>query len=834
MRIPLSWLAEYVSLPANSTPETVMADLVRVGLEEEGAHYFEIEGPVVVGEVLEFVEEPQTNGKTIRWCQVRVAQDGQRAADGGEAVRGIVCGARNFFVGDKVVVTLPGAVLPGDFTIAARSTYGHTSDGMIASARELGLSDDHEGILRLSTLGIDVPVGTDALELLKLNDSAAEVNVTPDRGYCFSIRGIAREYSHATGASFTDPASQVVPVKPSGFDLTIEDASPIRGKLGASKFVVVAVNDLDATAPTPAWMISRLKLAGMRSISIVVDITNYVMLELGQPIHAYDLDKLQSGFGARRAKPNETLVTLDGQERKLDSEDYVIVDASGPIGLAGVMGGLSTEVTSETKNVLIEAANFDPVTISRSARRHKLPSEASKRFERGIDSRIAEFAAARVGVLLEELTGGKLSTTGEIYDTTLESEAIELPLAFATKLTGVNYSPEQIVETLRQIGCEVREQNDLLTVVRPSWRPDLTIPEALVEEVARILGYELIPSRLPIAPPGRGLTKKQRIRRLVSNSLTAQGFTEVLNYPFLEPNRNSDFYEEDTQRIRLANPLQAEVNELRLTLLPGLLEAASRNSSRTLVDLSLYEVGAVFREANSSSQVELPAVAAVPSAAQLKTLHDSVPSQPVMVAGLFLGDRVGQQVGKRSTKSGYAEAIGTIRALASLLSIEIQLEQVVTKGFHPGRTAAIRSGETLLGFAGEIHPDVTAGFDLPRQVSFFEMNLDLLTECVPNVVSAKAIFTYPAATQDLSLVIESSVPAQDVLNLIRESAGELLEEVVLVDDFRGGNLKDNEKSLTFALRFRASDRTLTQIEATQAKDSAVQAANARFGATIRS
>ncbi|NDD26261.1 MAG: phenylalanine--tRNA ligase subunit beta, partial [Actinobacteria bacterium] len=235
MRIPLSWLGEYVSLPANATAESVMAELVKVGLEEEGSHSFDIQGPVVVGEVLEFVEEPQSNGKTIRWCQIRVAADGEKAADGGQAIRGIVCGAHNFFVGDKVVVTLPGAVLPNDFKIAARSTYGHTSDGMIASARELGLSDDHEGILRLSTLGIDVPVGTDALELLKLNDSAAEVNVTPDRGYCFSIRGVAREYSHATGASFTDPITNIVPVKPEGFALDIADAAPIRGKPGASK-----------------------------------------------------------------------------------------------------------------------------------------------------------------------------------------------------------------------------------------------------------------------------------------------------------------------------------------------------------------------------------------------------------------------------------------------------------------------------------------------------------------------------------------------------------------------------------------------------------------------
>ncbi|NBQ93249.1 MAG: phenylalanine--tRNA ligase subunit beta, partial [Micrococcales bacterium] len=272
MRIPLSWLAEYVSLPQGATAETVMAELVKVGLEEEGAHGYGLTGPIVVGEVLDFVEEPQTNGKTIRWCQVRV---------GAEDVRGIVCGARNFEIGDKVVVTLPGAILPGDFHIAARSTYGHTSDGMIASAKELGISEDHEGILRLKTMGLDPEVGTDALELLSLSDSAAEVNVTPDRGYCFSIRGIAREYSHATGSSFTDPLSRVIPQAGVGFEVSVTDNAPIRGKQGVSKFITRVVSKVDATANTPAWMVSRLKLSGMRSISIIVDITNYVMLELG-------------------------------------------------------------------------------------------------------------------------------------------------------------------------------------------------------------------------------------------------------------------------------------------------------------------------------------------------------------------------------------------------------------------------------------------------------------------------------------------------------------------------------------------------------------------------
>ncbi|MFM1992559.1 MAG: hypothetical protein RL600_387, partial [Actinomycetota bacterium] len=267
MRVPLSWLAEYVDVPGDATPESVMAELVKVGLEEEGSHGFDVTGPLVVGEVLEFVEEPQTNGKTIRWCQIRVAAAGQKAADGGDDVRGIVCGASNFEVGDKVVVCLPGAVLPGDFKIAARSTYGHISDGMLASGRELNLSDDHSGIIRLHELGLDPKIGTDAVELLQLSEQAAEVNVTPDRGYCFSIRGIAREFAHATGGEFRDPIGNAQPESTSGFNLKIEDHAPIRGRQGCHRFVLRSVKGVDTKRPTPPWMVARLKLAGMRSIS---------------------------------------------------------------------------------------------------------------------------------------------------------------------------------------------------------------------------------------------------------------------------------------------------------------------------------------------------------------------------------------------------------------------------------------------------------------------------------------------------------------------------------------------------------------------------------------
>jgi phenylalanyl-tRNA synthetase beta chain len=835
MRVPLSWLGEFVELPKDSTADSVMAELVKVGLEEEGSHGYDLVGPIVVGQVLEFVEEEQSNGKTIRWCQVRVANSGKKAADGGEDVRGIVCGARNFEVNDKVVVTLPGAVLPGDFRIAARSTYGHTSDGMIASARELGLSDDHEGILRLVTLGLDPEVGTDALALLGLSDEAAEVNVTPDRGYCFSIRGIAREFAHATGAKFTDPIDSVKPVQGSGFKVEIKDDAPIRGKVGSTKFVIRSASNVNASAPTPAWMVSRLKLAGMRSISIVVDITNYVMLEMGQPLHAYDAQKLNGSIAVRRAKASETLKTLDSQVRSLHAEDLVIADKSGAIGLAGVMGGASTEVSSATTSVLIEAANFDGVSVARTARRHKLPSEASKRFERGVDPKVAEFAAARAIALLEELAGANADELGTFVDNSLGAATVFLPEEFASSLTGVTYTAAEITSTLNEIGCVVATVDGGFEVIVPSWRPDITHKTDLVEEVARITGYDRIPSRLPVAPPGRGLTKRQKMRRAVLNQLAATGHVEVLTYPFLKPEQNSYFFAKGESRVLLANAMQEDVNEMRLTMLPGLIDAAKRNVSRTLTDLAIFEVGLVFQPAKSNKSVTLPNGTSLPSAKELEMLHDSVPNQPLSLGGLFVGNRIAEQVGRKASKSGYADAIQAARVSAHAVGVELELEQSAPKGFHPGRTAklVIKGTEIAVGFAGELHPELAAANDLPRQVGVLEINLELLFAHAPELVQAGAVDTYPAATQDLSLVIDQEVPAGKVLELLTQAAGELLEDIVLVDDYRGANLEEGKKSLTFALRFRANDRTLTQVEASQARDNAVSAANASFGATIR-
>jgi len=821
VKVPLSWLAEYVELPKDATPHDVMEQLVRVGLEEESAIGGEITGPVVVGKVLEFVEEEQSNGKTIRWCQVQV---GPNPLD----VRGIVCGARNFEVGDKVVVTLPGAVLPGGFEIAARKTYGHISDGMIASAKELSLSDDHDGILRLVILGLDPELGSDALELLGLNEAAAEVNVTPDRGYCFSIRGIAREYSHATSSKFTDPASSVTPAKVSGFDLKVSDSSPIHGTAGCSNFLLVGVEGIDATSPTPSWMANRLKLAGMRSISIAVDITNYVMLELGQPLHAYDLDKLTGGIEVRRANKGEKITTLDSKERILHEEDLLITDQSGPIGIAGVMGGASTEVTPATTKILLEAAIFDPISIARSARRHKLPSEASRRFERGVDHKVSAYAAARAAQLLIELAGGKLSGLGAEHVTEMPPVKISMDAGFPAELVGYDYSDKEVVASLEMIGCKVSDKGSLEVEV-PSWRPDLRHKTDLAEEVARLVGYDKIPATIPVAPPGRGLTRKQQLRRKILGTLVGSGFVEVLNYPFYTPEQNSWF--SSTGAIELENPIQSEAGQLRKELLPGLLHAAARNVSRANSNLAIVEEGSAFI-AGGTAVRSLPAGNQRPSDKVLESLNASIPSQPRKLAGVVLGDWVAQQPGQASIEAGYQQAISALFSALASIGVGSGLTQAAVTGLHPGRGAKVLVSGQEVGIVGELHPNIADELHLPGRVGVFEVDLSAIYDLAPELIAASEIGVMPAATQDLSLVVGLDVPSAELVETIREGAGELLESISLVDDWRSETL-GRKKSLTFSMVFRARDKTLTAAEATAAKEAAVQLAAERHGAELR-
>jgi phenylalanyl-tRNA synthetase beta chain len=847
VRIPLTWLREFAQIPAGATAEDVMAELVKVGFEEEAVHRptDTLSGPVVVGQVLSLVKEPQTNGKTINWCQVRVVPEGQEQTLTGKGidpsgVQGIICGAHNFVEGDKVVVTLPGAILPGDFHISARKTYGHLSAGMIASVRELGIGEDHDGILVLSRIGLDPEIGTDAMELLGLYDQAAEINVTPDRGYAFSLRGVAREYAHATGTEFTDPASKVnaPAVLSGGYGVKINDDAPIYGKPGCDRFVARTVRGVDATRPTPPWMSSRLRLAGIRSISLPVDISNYVMLELGQPLHFYDQDKLSGDIVVRRAVAGEKLTTLDGKERSLDAEDLLITDASGPIGVAGVMGGASTEVSDATTAVLIEAAHFEEVSIARSRRRHKLPSEASKRFERGVDWQVANIAAQRAVDLLVELAGGTADEAGTDVGTAPDPVTIALPGEFPAARIGIDFTEEQIVTSLEDLGAVLEKTGAGWTVTAPSWRNDLETKEDLSEEVARLVGYDQIPATLPVAPPGRGLTRVQQQRRRLVQALADAGLTEVLAYPFVSKAANDTFgvAEEGAPRtaVKLANPISEEHGYLRTSVLPGLLEVAKRNHSRGFRDLAVFEAGMVFLPGDTLGTPSIPPLGIKPTDEVLDALYDGVPDQPLHVAAVLTGHDSPAAAGHAPRLWDWADALDIARLAGDVLGVELVVTQGRHQAFHPGRAAqlSLRSGE-VVGYAGELHPKLLAAHDVPARSVALEFNADALFEAAADVVVARHISTFPVATQDVALVVPQDVPADDVLAALREGAGELLEDVALFDVYAGKGIEDGKKSLAFGLRFRATDRTLTADEASEARERAVATAAERFGAVQR-
>ncbi|MFJ1599125.1 phenylalanine--tRNA ligase subunit beta [Streptomyces sp. NPDC088261] len=840
MRVPLSWLREYVDLPATETGRDVQARLVSAGLEVEAVEQLGagLKGPLVVGKVLT-IEELEGFKKPIRFCTVDVG-----TANGTGDPQEIVCGARNFSVGDKVVVVLPGAVLPGDFAIAARKTYGKTSHGMICSGDELGMGDDGSG--GIIVLPPEHEVGTDAIALLELVDEVLDIAVTPDRGYCLSLRGVARETATAYGLALRDPALLDVPA-PNAFGHPVKIADP----RGSDRFTARTVTGLDPEARSPLWLTRRLQKAGMRPISLAVDITNYVMLEVGQPLHAYDRSRIDGPLGVRRALPGEKITTLDGAERTLDPEDLVITDDRGAIGLAGVMGGADTEIadvavdpeTGEvrgTTEVVIEAAHFDPISIARTARRHKLASEASKRFERGVDPQAAAAAAQRTVDLLVLLAGGSAGAGVTEVVAPYAPHTIVMPAGHPDRVAGMVYGRETVVRRLQEVGCAVQGQDELVVTV-PSWRPDLGAPNDLAEEVIRLEGYENLPSTLPTPPSGRGLTERQRLHRRVGRVLAGAGYVEALNYPFIGDAVLDalGLPADDARRrtVTLVNPLSDEEPALRTTLLPGLLAALRRNDGRGSHDLALFETGLVFRPTGHETvPVRLP-VDRRPSDADLAGLDAALPRQPRRAAVVLAGAR--EQAGwwGAGRPAGWADAVEAARTVAREAGVELTVRAGQHAPWHPGRCAAlfatVDGEETLVGHAGELHPRVVKTLGVPDRTCAMEIELDLLERAGDGPVQAPRISTFPVATQDVALVVADDVPATAVEEALHQGAGELLESLRLFDVFTGEQIGEGRKSLAYALRFRAPDRTLTVEEATAARDAAVALAAERTGAVLR-
>ncbi|MCA0156958.1 phenylalanine--tRNA ligase subunit beta [Tsukamurella sp. M9C] len=822
MRVAQSWLTEILRRDTPDwgvTADELDAGFVRVGFEVEELDSLDtVTGPLKIGRVVA-IEELTNFRKPIRFCQVDV----------GEAEpRDIVCGARNFAEGDLIVAALPGAVLPGGFGIATRQTYDHTSDGMICSVSELGLGTDHSGILVLPA-GTAEP-GDDAKQVLGMDDTVIELNVTPDRGYAFSVRGLARELACGYDLPFTDitTPSEKAGRGPGGVDVTVEPES------GCTRFTALRVEGIDPKAVSPWWLQRRLLTSGVRPISAAVDVTNYLMLLSGQPLHAFDADKVRGGLVVRASRPGEVLETLDHVERKLDPEDAVIVDDSGPVSLAGVMGGATTEVGDDTVNVILEGAIWNAVKVFRTGKRHKLSSDAAKRYERTVDPAISVWTVREAARLLTEIAGG--TVVGELTDLGGYTDRPQVTIAAdrPDRVAGITYAPGTTVRRLTQIGCEVEGESSL-TVTPPTWRPDLNMVADLVEEVLRLEGLEQIPPVLPAAPGGRGLSARQRRRRTVSRSLAHTGHVEVLTSPFLpagvfdtwgleadDPRRNT---------TKVLNPLEADRPSLATTLLPGLLEILARNVSRGQRDLALYTIAQVVLPSAATVAVDPIPVDRRPTAEQVAELNASLPSQPEHIALVFTGQRILAGPSGPGRAADAADAFEAVREIGRASNVELTLRSAQFAPFHPGRCAEVLVGETVVGHAGELHPAVLERAGLPERTTAVELDLDAipLAENLP----APVISPFPAVLQDVAVVVDAAVPAEDVRAALADGAGELLEAIALFDVFTGAQVGEGRKSMAFSLRFRAGDRTLTEDEASAARDAAVAKASEVVGAVLR-
>jgi phenylalanyl-tRNA synthetase beta chain len=863
MRVPLSWLLEYAPVGPDADAAEVARRLTAAGLEVESVEQVGQDARGIVVAVVTEIEEFTEFKKPIRYCAVST----------GAGERHVICGAVNFAVGDRVPLAQPGSVLPGGMEIGARQAYGRTSEGMICSAAELGIGDDHSGILVLAP---DAPLGADFAEYAGLRDHVLDINVTPDKGFALSIRGTARELAIAFGAEFTDPADVGLPAGVDQVSAGVYPAS-IGDPTACDRFVLREVHGVQVTRPTPLRMRVRLARAGMRSVSLAVDITNYLMLELGQPLHAFDRTRLRGPIVVRRARPGERLETLDHVVRELDPDDILITDSSGPISMAGTMGGLATEITEDSRDLVIEAAHFSAQGTARMSRRHRLFSESSARFERGVDRELPLRASARAASLLASLGGGTVQPGSTHASVEVPPVSIMMVPDYPDQVAGMVYGRDTVIARLGQVGCEVsvdrgpehapehaapeharHEHTGRPLLVRPpSWRPDLTDPADLAEEVIRLEGYENIPVRMPRATAGRGLTGRQRLRRTIGRALAGAGYVEVLSTPFGsaadadrlqlrpdDPRRNA---------LRLVNPISEEEPLMRTTLLPGLLGVLTRNLGRGFADLALFELGQVFlSRADAALTAPILRVDRGPTPEELATLEAALPDQPLHLGVVLAGDREPAGWWGPGRAADFRDAIEAAREVIRVSRVPFGERAGQQEPWHPGRCAALfvdagegneggrGGGWGLAGYAGELHPRVIQAFGLPPRTCAAELDLSVIETAASRrgPVEAPRVSGYPVATQDVALIVPDAVAAADVEAALAAGAaaagdGPLLEDVRLFDVYTGEQAGEGSKSLAYTLRFRAPDRTLTADEVTAARDAAVAEAARRTGAVLR-
>lgn len=820
MRAPLSWLREFADIPPTITPEEIADAFVRVGFEVEEIFVSgnNISGPLVVGRVIK-VETITEFKKPIRWVELDCAEPTSRS---------VICGAENFLAGDLVVVALPGATLPGGFAISQRETYGKTSNGMICSLRELGLGEDHAGILVLQPE--TAQPGDDALALLQVEDVVFEIAVNPDRGYALSIRGLAREIAASIGVAYRDPVNAIdtssLPISEGGVEVSIDDPS------GASVIYLRTLKDFDPRATTPLWMSRRLEKCGMRSISLAVDVTNYVMLELGQPLHAFDREKIAGRLHIRRAGTPITFTTLDGQERLLEPENLLVADDIRPLALAGTMGGVDSEVTLETTTLVIEAARFDPVSISKNSRGNRISSEASRRFERGVDPSLAEFASARAAQLLISL-GGASHVASQKDGEPRFGPIVDFDPTYVSRLTGADISLSQVEGMLTLVGCDVaRITETRWRIDPPSWRSDLQAPADLVEEVARMVGYDAIPSILPPHPVSPGLTRSQLRRRAIAQLMADRGLVEIQTYPFTSESaiRSLGYSGPRAQAFRLTNPISDDAPLLRTHLIPGLIEAALRNLGRGTRDFGIFEIGSIFQNSRDLPEIINPLTDQKPTTAEIESIYSGVPDQPIHLGGLLIGKAEREDWRGKGRDYDWSDAVALVESVLSTCNLDWTIANSDFAPWHPGRCAEIRVEGSVVAHGGELHPRVISEYGLPPRVCALVVNLSALP--LPQLTRAPFLGTFPIAVQDIALIVDESIPSATVVAALRSGAGEMLESISLFD--RYSEVGEGKVSLAFTLSFRAPDRTLTGAEVAEMREAAVDAARRELGAVLRS
>ncbi|HXF57273.1 MAG TPA: phenylalanine--tRNA ligase subunit beta [Actinomycetota bacterium] len=791
MRVPLSWLREFC--PVDLGPEEVAELLTRQGVHVEAVlRPWEGLSGVVVARVVEVTDHPGSD----RLCLARV-----RA---GEAERQVVVGVRNMRPGDLVPLAPPGATLPGlSEPLAAREIRGVVSEGMLCSPRELGISQDHSGILVLPE---EAPPGSDLKQALGLDEAVLDIEVKPNRPDLLSVVGVAREVAAGTGAPFVEPDTSVGEGEERAAELaTVEVLDLVR----CPRYLARVVRGV-RVGPSPLRVQARLTAAGMRPLSNVVDATNYVMLELGQPLHPFDLARLEGrAVVVRRAEPGERLVTLDGVERALDPDDLLIADRSRGVAVAGVMGSAAAEVSDSTTDVLLESANFERTGVLRTARRLGLRTEASLRFERGVDPELVPLAAARAARLMVEWAGGSVAGGAVEVGGAPPRRRLSLRPERASLLIGMPVSGELVLETFRRLRVPARERDGAVEVEVPGYRVDLELEADLVEEVARLYGYDRVPARLPpVRRPG-GLADSYAARRRVREALVRAGLREASTFSFASAEDLALMGVGEEEAVRVANPLAADQAFLRTSLVPGLLRALQYNLARQVRGAALFEVGRVFRRADPVEERDHAGVAlcgqpgpAFPGEAREVDFFDAKGSVEVVLEALGLGDWA------------------------------LEPEPLIGP-YHPVRSAAVVVDGARVGSVGELHPRVAARLDLPPGTAVAELDVTALSARTPVRVAYRDLPRFPPVRRDLAFVVDRATPAGAVRAAILEAAGGLADQVTLFDVFTGPPVPEGRKSLAFSVDFRAPDRTLTDEETERAVAAIVARLRERFGAELR-